>query len=148
MTPSLSNVKFKMNKFNAWETHFPNTESNEEYIGKTSCNSGYSIKSTSSHLYISRCAFFNVTGTTIRYQSSQDSSKLLVEYSSFNTCSSTNGGGAIYFGTYGQCVLSSVCGVKCNTGKNYIGQFCYIYVTWDANSKNHNIDSSVTLNDK
>ena len=73
---------------------------------------------------------------------------MFVELSSFHTCSSLSDGGAIYFGTSGQCVLSSVCGVKCSTDNNYWGQLCYVYVSDDSQYKNHIIDSSVTLTEK
>ena len=44
-----------------------------------------------------------------------------------------------------QCVLSSVCGVQCNTGDWNDGQFCYVIVSSGDSNKNHIIDSSVTL---
>ena len=134
-----------MNKFKSWETHFSNTESNENFHYYEG-NQKYSIKSTLSHLYLCHCTFTNVTETSIRY-SSTSSSLMLVELCSFNTCSTgLQHGGAICFSDQGQCVLSSVCGVKCYTGSGrYFGQFCYVYVTNNQDNKNHIIDSSVTL---
>ena len=135
---------FQPNKLESWETYFPETNSNENYTGQTS-NSPYQIQSRSSHLYISQCSFSNVKQTTIRYSSSLDS-LLLVELCSFNECStSSEYGGAIFFSDQGQCVLSSVCGVRCSTNDGKYGQFCYIYVSDDPQHKNYIIDSSVTL---
>ena len=73
---------------------------------------------------------------------------MLVELCSFNTCSTTGYGGAIYFYDQGQCVLSSVCGVKCNTENQGYGQFCYVYVSLENSNKNHILDSSITLTEK
>ena len=141
-------VHFIMSKFTSWEAHFPNTESNENFHNYEG-NENYSIQSTSSHLYISHCAFSNVTESTIRYFrniiDSPADSRMLVEFCSFSTCSSISYGGAIYFGAYGQCVLSSLCGIKCATDTNYHGQFCYIQVANEEHSLNYIIDSSVTL---
>ena len=102
-------------------------------------------QSFESNTWLYDCTFQGLTDRAIDFSSSSSSNKLLVEYSSFNTCSSSGDGGAIYFGTSGQCVLSSVCGVKCNTGNSQWGQFCYVWVSSGETNKNHIIDSSVTL---
>ena len=129
-----------MNKYTAWETYFPGTKSNEEYKGKTS-SSPYSPQSTSSHLYIFQCTFNKVTKTSIQYSTLNENSKLLVELSSFNFCSSSQRGGAISDCDSGQCILSSVCGVKCTSEE---GQFCYLVASYGYDNKNYIIDSSVT----
>ena len=137
-----------MNIFTTWETHFTNSESNENFHNYEG-NEKYSIKSTSSHLYISHCTFSYVTKTTISYSTKNQNSKLLVEFSSFNTCStSIQNGGAIYFGDEGQCVLSSVCGSKCQTNNGLFGQFSYVDVSSGKAKKNHIIDCSVILTEQ
>ena len=83
------------------------------------------------------------SGGAISYSSSSDS-KLLVEYSFFNGCNCTLYGGAIFFAYEGQCVLSFVCGVKCNTGKDCFGQFGYMFAS-SGDYKNYIFDSSVAL---
>ena len=123
------------------------------YTDGSSANKNFEIKindrnnlSNYENAYVHDCTSFNISGSgsggVIYY--SKDS-KLLVEFSSFNTCSSSSHGGAIYFGSSGQCVLSSVCGVKCNTDNSQWGQFCYNVVSLGDSFKNHIIDSSVTL---
>ena len=84
--------------------------------------------SSYTNAYVHDCSFSDISssgnGGVIYWSTSSSSNKLLVEYSSFNTCSSSDTGGAIYFSDEGQCVLSSVCGVKCNTGNSQWAQFC------------------------
>ena len=109
-----------------------------------------SLIDVSSNLWIYGCTFIKVEnndgkGSCICKDSSA-SINLLVEYSSFNTCSSSSNGGAIYFYCEGQCVLSSVCGTKCTSGN--LGHFCCVYISDDPQCKNHIIDSSVTLTQK
>ena len=96
--------------------------------------------------YVHDCTFKKISGSGnggVIYYSKN--SKLLVELCSFNTCSSSYDGGAIYFNAEGQCVLSSVCGVKCNTGSGRSGQFCLVFVSKGPQYKNQIIDSSVIL---
>ena len=125
-----------------WSDYF--TGSQTKTTGKTT------HLTVSSNLWIYGCTFKNIEkyrgkGSCICKDSST-SFNLLVDSSSFNTCSSTGHGGAIYFATSGQCVLSSVCGVNCKTGTmDYFGQFCRIYVSVGSQYKNYLIHSSVTL---
>ena len=95
-----------------------------------------------------KCTFQNLEsqrGSCI-CKESDEFYNLLVEQSSFNTCTSILSGGAIFFGNVGQCVLSYVCGVKCNTAIGlFYGQFCYIRISNTENNKNFIKDSSVTL---
>ena len=114
---------------------------------KTDLNSHTSLTESS---WILDCNFINIqdhegTGSAISFSSSSPSNKLLVEHSIFNTCSTSYyHGGAIYIAEEGECVLSSVCGVKCYTGDGYYGQLCYVEVTAEDSCKNHIIDSSAT----
>ena len=131
--------------FSEWEDFYTDGSSaNENFEIKTN---DYNDLSAYENAYVHDCTFKNISGSgnggVISYSKN---SKLLVEHSSFNTCSTAIYGGAIYFSDEGQCVLSSVCGVKCNTGDgvNY-GQFCYVDVANNEKYKNYIIDSSVTL---
>ena len=104
------------------------------------------ILSSYNNAYVHDCTFSQISGRgsggAICYTKN---SKLLVEYTSFNDCTSTGEGGAIYFGNSGQCVFSSVCGVKCTA--NQFGQFYLVWASRGQN-KNHIIDSSITLTEK
>ena len=99
--------------------------------------------------YVKDCIFQNILETNDQMNGGaiyySKSSKLLVEFCSFNECNTkAASGGAIFFDSSGHCVLFSVCGVKCNSGY-YEGQFCCVYVSGDSQYKNYIIDSSVTL---
>ena len=130
-----------MHKFTSFNDFF-----DDEYTYQTNNDSRINV---SSNMWIYGCTFKNIEyfkdkGCCICKDSSTYLN-LLIEYSSFNTCINSGAGGAIYFGSSGQCVLSSVCGVRCNTGNEAIGQFCLIQLTNNKEYKNHIIDSSVTL---
>ena len=125
----------------SWQTHFTETEPNEKFQNYTG-NSPYTIKSSQSHLYIWNCKFTNVTQTTIFYSSTL-SSLMLIEECSFNSCSSSDYGGVVFFFQNGQCVFSSVCGIRSKSGR--WGQFSSVYVSSDFQHKNQIIDSSFAL---
>ena len=85
-----------MNKLTAYNDFF-----SDSYTNKTDD----SHIPVSSSLWIYGCKFQNIEnylgkGSCICKDSNSDIN-LLVEYSSFNTCSSTGNGGAIYFGDEG-----------------------------------------------
>lgn len=77
--------------------------------------------------------------------SSSSSTKLLVEKTLFFRCKTTTSGegGAIYFGSEGNCVISQVCGNECSTPENR--PFSYVDCTNGAQYKNDILDSSISL---
>ena len=134
---------FTLKIFLSWCDFFPLIIFNENctnYVG----NTHYQIKSQNSQLYVLNCKFSLINNGAIRYESTQDSC-LLVEHSSFTHCTSSANGGAIFFGTKGECILASVCGIDCNsTGANSYGQFCDIEVQASTMNKNQIFDSTIS----
>ena len=107
--PNIEQTKPEYNEHNSYST----TSNNIWIINIWIINTNFILTSTS-----------RGNGGAVAYHSSS-SSKLLIEYSSFHGCNCTNYGGAIYFGEFGQCVISYACGYKCSTGNNFNGQFSY-----------------------
>ena len=99
--------------------------------------------------YVHDCSFSYVSGSSyggVIYYSIE--SKLLIERSSFKSCNSTSHGGVIYINGRGDCVISFVCAVKCNTYDSCNGQFCYVMAGQNENYKNYILDSSITLTEQ
>jgi hypothetical protein len=100
-------------------------------------------------VHVLNCLFRSITSTSTGGALSCTSvTYLLVESTSFSSCSTSSGnGGAIYFSNSGgQCVLYEVCGYDCcstNTGSSS-GQFVYIVVNNAASSKNYINYSSIS----
>ena len=105
-------LHFIMNKSTSWDDFFTGDHTN--YTDNLHIN-------ISKNFWIYECRFANIENTDVPgsciCKDSSSNTTLLVEHSSFNTCSSSFYGGAIYFSDEGQCVLSSVCGVKCKAGE-------------------------------
>ena len=134
-----------------WAQHYGSTNIPTTRISSDSQNLFFNANENNVWIRNSFCSVHDTTddGGAISFASESDESKLLIEHSTFLECSSTGYGGAIYFGSSSQCVLSSVCGIKCNADKYQYGQFCYLKVTNSENNyenyKNHIIDSSVAF---
>ena len=84
--------------------------------------------------------FINISGSSnggeLYYSKN---SKHLGEYSSFKKWSISSSDDAIYFGNEDQCILLSVCEVRCTTDNNQ-GQLSYLSVSDGLNNNNHIID--------
>jgi hypothetical protein len=109
------------------------------------------IDASSSNVYVHNCVFRSCTSSTHggALYCSSNVLRLLVEQSSYISCTTTNSYGAgIYFcnTASGECILSKVCGFDCSSTKSgSTGQFCYIYTNNNnVNSRNHVNDSSIT----
>ena len=81
---------------------------------------------TSLYVYVKNSNFFAINETAIRYDS-KPQSRMLIDQCLFSDCQSwEEDGGAIFFYPEGICILSNVCGIKCQTAKEYVGQFFFI----------------------
>ena len=68
---------------------------------------------------------------------------MLVELSTFNSCTSNDWGGCIYQSS-GNFVMNKCCGVRCySTQSSGRGQFAY--TTLSSGNKNNVLDSSISL---
>jgi hypothetical protein len=71
--------------------------------------------------------------------------RLLIEQTTFISCSTSGSyGGGIYFlsTTYGECVLSRICGFNCSAKST--SHFAYVEIKNNVNNKNHFNDSTIT----
>ena len=131
----------------SWEQFYPKEDylPYNEYRFNDTLTSQYTLQHDDGQLYIFGCSFENITTGAIRY-SSKEASLMLIEHCFFTQCISTYYGGAIFFSQSGQCVLSSVCSVKCQTQEGYMyGQFCYITTSSRAGIKNYIMESTISL---
>lgn len=102
--------------------------------------------------YVAYCDFENSPFRSIGFSNSTlDSNRLLVEYSTFQNIRSTGDGGAIYFNSKGECCLNRICGIDCNSDNE--GKFFHITVSDRSKYKNYFNFSTfsakyVTFNDK
>jgi len=109
------------------------------------------LNPTANNVYVHDCVFLYCSSSSNggALYCSSNVYKLLVEQSSFISCRTSFEGGGIYFRsvTYGECVLSKICGFNCSltySGNNW-GQFAYITTkSNNITSKNHVNDSSIT----
>ena len=100
--------------------------------------------SEANELYISECLFKGCSGDyggAIYYTTMEKCGEMLVEKSTFNQCTCTYYGGAIYKEN-GECVVKQCCGLQCYSTNNN-GQFIYTSLN-NANQKNRVLDSSVS----
>jgi hypothetical protein len=105
----------------AWDDYFPGSSPSQ-----TNATTKYTtVQSTSStNVFVSNCLFIGCTSTSGGGALSCSGSvqRLLVESSSFFSCSTSSGqGGAIYFSNTnsGECALYKVCGNDCSTSGSY-----------------------------
>ena len=83
-------------------------------------------------------------GGAICIQSEQQEFTLLVEHVIFYHCVTYGCGGAVYFQSLGECVISYTCGVSCDAAAAGSHQYYYIYTKDDIDKKNYILYSSVT----
>jgi hypothetical protein len=109
------------------------------------------IAPTDQNVYVHDCFFQSCSSSSHGGAISCGSSvyKLLVEQTSFVSCSTSNQrGGAIYFysTSYGECILSRICGFDCSSTNpsNSWGQFAHTNTKTDATYKNYVNDSTFT----
>ena len=121
----------------------------EDFYGSTSYTK-YKLSSSTtnfaSHAYIFDSKFDSISatipGSAISYSSSSPENKLLIEYTTFLKCTTTDKGGAVFFAYNGQCVYSHVCGSGCYSS-DLTGNFDYIEVDAIENYKNYIFSSSI-----
>jgi hypothetical protein len=128
-----------------WDDYFTGNPTilQQKEFGTTQTPSATSV-------YVSNCLFKSITsGSNGGALSCSSATKMLVESSSFFSCSTSGQyGGAIYFSdtNNGQCVLYEICGYNCyssNTAGSY-GQFARIDVYNIDSSKNYANYSSIS----
>jgi predicted outer membrane repeat protein len=107
------------------------------------------ITPTSNNVYVHNCVFQDCSSSSSGGAIYCGSTvyKFLVEQTSFTSCKTSSGnGGAIYFysTSYGECVLSKICGFDCSPTTSSSGQFAYTYTKNDVTCKHHINDSSIT----
>ena len=103
------------------------------------------------NIYIADSYFINLHyngpggAVYFRNEDEQARNKLLIESSSFISCSAGTNGGAIY-GYKGNLILNRVCSYNCNTtsGQEKIGQFTYAQMSDIDNIENSLLDSSIS----
>ena len=122
-----------------WDDFFEGKTINEEH------NESSKFITLSGNAHVHNCIFSNMfydgKGSCVNKDSGAEIC-LLIEWSSFTNCSSTNIGGAICFRYNGEAVLQFVCSVNCSTTKD--GQLCFITVSNIETNKNFIIDSTIT----
>lgn len=102
--------------------------------------------SLSGNMYVVDCKFEGQTAGCIRFTVTSDSVCVLIETSSFKSCSSgTKQGSSIYFvGDKGQIISNRVCGTQNSLSNTANGVFSYTYAGKSSSKKNHLIFSSVS----
>ena len=98
-------------------------------------------------IYVTECQFIscevtNEGGSAIYVYESLDSTKMLIEKSLFQNCTSSgeSGYGTIYFLPQGNCVLSKICAYNCSAS---MVSFSFVWCSEGDEYKNHVLDSSV-----
>jgi hypothetical protein len=99
------------------------------------------------NIFVFRCQFTECKSSSNGggiYVNSTDDTKMLVEKCAFDKCQVTTSekGGAIYFGKKGNCIIFEVCGYECST--NEYGQFDYVCCTNNVAYKNYVNDSTIS----
>jgi hypothetical protein len=138
---------FLLNSKTEWNDYFPIISPSQTYG-----SSLYTTKQSPSgpNVYVSNCLFSRCTSTSNGGAFSCTSVKcLLIESSSFFTCSTSDRfGGVIYTTGVSECILYKVCGSDClstfSSSSSYSGgQFAQIYTNNVASDKNYFNYSSV-----
>jgi hypothetical protein len=132
----------------AWEDYFPGSSPSQTYA-TTKYTTTQSSSST--NVFVLNCLFIGCTSTSNggALFCSSSVQRLLIESTSFFSCSTSNNyGGAIFFQNTnsGESVLYKVCSNDCcstYTSSSY-GQFAYIYMQNSASSKNYIDYSSIS----
>ena len=99
------------------------------------------LTSTNQQLYILDCLFQQCIGDSGEAIHHEIDGQMLIEQSAFNSCQSTEQGGAIYK-TKGESVINASCNTKSFSNGQVEGQFIYNNVS--MNGKNRILDSSIT----
>ena len=121
---------------------YPEDEGNSPnpYTVNSTTGPPYSPRET--RVYVKNSFFSHLNNRAINYIATT-SSKMLIETSTFNACTSFSDGGSIYQ-SEGNFILSKCCGFKCySTGTNVGGMFAY--TTLSAGSKNTVLDTSISF---
>jgi hypothetical protein len=131
----------------AWDDHYPPANPTT-YISQT-----YSSRqSVSGSLYFSNCLFRSITTSSDGGALSVSGSTLLIESTSFFSCTTSNTWGGALYSYSGQSVLYKVCGYNCysTSNSNSYGQFLHIGGNSTTLGKNFLNYSSFTrsLNDR
>lgn len=102
---------------------------NYTYQHETYNDSEISVSSAS--YYIVHCIFANFTSTSLYFDSTDSSTKLLIEDTSFFSCSTSGDGGCLYFFNSGQVAQSRIFDSNCYASDN--GQHSQTYVSGAQN---------------
>ena len=136
----------------AWKDVFSSPVSPSNTLSKQEYDSRQTLP-TNSH-YITNCIFNSITdglnGGAL-YCVDSETTKLLIERSSFISCHSYSNGGAIFFNN-GQCCISKVCGYDCSTYDANCFQFdnviCTDYSTYINTVEDSSISYSINYDDQ
>lgn len=115
----------------SWDTYYDG-----QYIKSSRLNTA-----NSDNYFVSNCFFKESTSRIIFIYSSNDNTKLLLEYSTFSKMRVNATGACLYFTNSGQCVISQVCAFECSC-INASGHFSSVQVSPIENHKNFVIESS------
>ena len=148
-TTCVHSLFYKGSLFKDWLTYYGDQNENLRYISfKERKEKIDTIQSTAAlNVYVSHCGFSDITGATqggcISYEA-KASSRMLVELSSFLSCSATTYGGAVYI-RYGECILTKLCAVKCVCTSSVSGLGQLIFTSLTVNKNNNVYDSPIAL---
>jgi hypothetical protein len=136
-------LTFLMHVRTAWDDYFTGSTTliqSKEY--------GTTQSLSDTNVYVSNCLFKSIMSSSSGGALSCSSSVtcLLVESTSFFSCKTSSGSGAIYFSNTGsgQCVLHEICVYDCCTTNTNSYQFAYIRVCNSISNKNYINYSSIS----
>ena len=123
-----------------WEQYYSTNEKFQNYTD-FHFNKSTEITVTQNPTYVFCCYFNKINKKVISITNL--ATTILIEQCYFSSITSNNYGGAILCQNIENCVIASVCGVRCGT-PDY-GQFAYVHVISLQTCKNQIYHSSITL---
>ena len=117
------------------------------FLYNYTCSSLCVSNTASCYYFITNSLFVSCQSTSHGggvYLDTSSTVKLYVDHTSFHSCTASYGAGGIFVQSWSEssgCVLNFVCGVKCNAGSDWAGQFDYIELS-NSNSYNYVLQSS------
>ncbi|EAY07615.1 hypothetical protein TVAG_334270 [Trichomonas vaginalis G3] len=124
-----------------WDDFYGEDLSNTQYEDETT-----NLLKTDQNYYVKHCLFAeNIKSSAINFQTSKDTTKLLVDTSQFLNCSNSKAGGSLFFSSEGECVQDRIISDSSKVTTTYTyGVYCYSDVSNKESFQNKILSSSIT----
>ena len=123
-----------------------NNEPSDVHTGNFTGSAGesaYSPESGTDKVYVKECFFSSFSNRAISFDASSSDNKMLIEFSTFESCSTDQMYGGCIYQSKGNFVMNKCCGFRCYSSQKYgSGHFVCADIYGNKNSA---LDSSMSL---